>query len=133
MEGRVCFSREAKLEFLKQKKLQRMKSETTNDKLHVTDTMTRTSADVLRASSLCGMGLLSNVFHCHGGASNKKDVFAKRRVTKLGTTDLEWTDKIPECPVYFPSKDEFEDPLVYIQKIAPEASGYGNALLICIC
>jgi hypothetical protein len=27
--------------------------------------------------------------------------------------------------VYSPTKEEFEDPLVYLQKIAPEASKYG--------
>jgi hypothetical protein len=46
-------------------------------------------------------------------------------VAKFDTSDLEWTDKIPECPVYSPTKEEFEDPLVYLQKIAPEASKYG--------
>ena len=38
---------------------------------------------------------------------------------------FEWTDEILECPVYHPSELEFEDPLVYLQKIAPEASKYG--------
>lgn len=37
-----------------------------------------------------------------------------------------WIDKIHHCPVYHPSMDEFEDPFVYLQKIAPEASKYGT-------
>ncbi|KAK1398236.1 Lysine-specific demethylase REF6 [Heracleum sosnowskyi] len=39
--------------------------------------------------------------------------------------DSEWTSELIGCPVYYPSKEEFEDPLVYLQKIAPEASKYG--------
>lgn len=45
---------------------------------------------------------------------------------KFHCSDLEWIDEIPECPVYHPSEGEFEDPLVYLQKIAPEASRYGQ-------
>lgn len=40
--------------------------------------------------------------------------------------DLEWINQITECPVYHPSVEDFEDPLMYIQKIAPEASKYGT-------
>lgn len=39
--------------------------------------------------------------------------------------DSEWTSELIGCPVYYPSKEEFEDPLVYLQKVAPEASKYG--------
>nr|GEV76731.1 lysine-specific demethylase JMJ706-like isoform X1 [Tanacetum cinerariifolium] len=38
--------------------------------------------------------------------------------------------KMPECPVYYPSKEEFEDPLAYLQKIAPEASTYGICKIV---
>lgn len=54
-----------------------------------------------------------------------KRITSKGKVDKSDTTDLEWIDKIPECPVFRPSKEEFEDPLVYLQKIGPEASKYG--------
>lgn len=107
------------MEFLKRKRLQRMKAETANDTLNVSNMMTRSGGDALRASSSCGMRLHS--------ASNGNDVLSKRKVAKFDTTDLDWTDRIPECPVYCPSKEEFEDPLIYLQKIAPEASRYGNA------
>ncbi|KAM7525463.1 hypothetical protein LguiA_015365 [Lonicera macranthoides] len=122
VEGRACFSREAKLEFLKRKRLQRMKAETANDILNVTNMMTRSGGDALRASSSCGMRLHS--------ASNGNDVLSKRKVAKFDTTNLDWTDRIPECPVYCPSKEEFEDPLTYLQKIAPEASRYGICKIV---
>ena len=48
---------------------------------------------------------------------------------KFDLTDLEWTSKIPECPVYHPSEQEFENPLVYLQKIAPEASKFGIRIM----
>ncbi|XP_027160736.1 lysine-specific demethylase JMJ706-like [Coffea eugenioides] len=42
-----------------------------------------------------------------------------------GSFNPGWMDKIHHCPVYHPSTDEFDDPFVYLQKIAPEASKYG--------
>ncbi|CAJ1932976.1 unnamed protein product [Sphenostylis stenocarpa] len=47
------------------------------------------------------------------------------KLTKYDIADLEWTNRIPECPTYYPSEHEFDHPLVYLQKIAPEASKYG--------
>ena len=41
------------------------------------------------------------------------------------TPDLEWTERIPECPIYYPTREEFEEPLVYLKTIAPEASKFG--------
>lgn len=43
----------------------------------------------------------------------------------LSSTDLHWTSHIPECPVYHPSEQEFENPFAYLQKIAPQASKFG--------
>ncbi|XP_044466143.1 lysine-specific demethylase JMJ706-like isoform X2 [Mangifera indica] len=128
VEGRVCLSREAKnaLEFLKRKRLQRVKSETISQTIGVSNMMTRSGGDSLKASASCGIRL-------HGNAdsfSSGRDAFSKRKVHKFDTKDLEWTEKIPECPVYCPTKDEFEDPLVYLQKIAPEASQYGLCKII---
>lgn len=105
------------LEYLKHKRLQRAKSATATE-TSVANMMNRSGGDALRASTSCGMGL-------HGNA----DAFYKRKVDKFHTNDLEWTGKIPECPVYSPTKEEFEDPLVYLQKIAPEASKYGMSLV----
>ncbi|XP_016459226.1 lysine-specific demethylase JMJ13-like [Nicotiana tabacum] len=52
-------------------------------------------------------------------------VSQKRNVGHLSTSEFDWIDTIEECPVYHPSKEEFEDPLVYVQKIALEASKFG--------
>lgn len=130
MEGKVCLSKEARngLEFLKRKRLQRMKPGTVTGTIGISNTMSRSGGDALRASASCGIRLHGNVdsFSRSNAAPNVKDVFSKRKVDKFDTDDLEWTGKIPECPVYHPTKEEFEDPLIYLQKIAPEASRYGN-------
>lgn len=105
-----------------------MKSETLAEAIGVSNMMSRSGGDALRASSSCGVRLHGNAdsFSRSNTVSSGRDVFLKRKVDKFNTSDLEWTEKIPECPVYCPTKEEFEDPLVYLQKIAPEASRYGN-------
>ncbi|AES59963.1 transcription factor jumonji family protein [Medicago truncatula] len=40
------------------------------------------------------------------------------------------TNITQECPTYYPSEQEFEHPLVYLQKIAPEASKYGICKIV---
>lgn len=37
----------------------------------------------------------------------------------------DWLDAVPECPVYRPTKLEFEDPLAYIRSKQPEAMHWG--------
>ncbi|KAJ9185590.1 hypothetical protein P3X46_005202 [Hevea brasiliensis] len=59
-----------------------------------------------------------------------KDISSKCTAGKYDLIDLEWTDKISECPVYRPSFEEFEDPLNYLQKIAAEASQYGICKIV---
>ncbi|XP_019231869.1 PREDICTED: lysine-specific demethylase JMJ706-like isoform X2 [Nicotiana attenuata] len=61
---------------------------------------------------------------CYHGPSSVK-VSQKRKVGQISTSEFDWIDTIEECPVYHPSKEEFEDPLVYVQKIAREASKFG--------
>ncbi|KAH9687427.1 transcription factor jumonji (Jmj) family protein / zinc finger (C5HC2 type) family protein [Citrus sinensis] len=134
VEGKVCLSKEARngLEFLKRKKLQRMKSETVNETIGISNMMSRSGGDALRASASCGIRLHGNAdsFSRPNTAPTGKVVFSKRKVDKFDTNDLDWTEKIPECPVFRPTKEEFEDPLVYLQKIAPEASSYGICKIV---
>ncbi|PWA90894.1 jmjC domain, JmjN domain, Zinc finger, C5HC2-type [Artemisia annua] len=87
--------------------------------------MTRSSGDALRDSASCGVRSLLGS-RDSGGVVNGREELSGRKVEKFDMADVDWTDKLPECPVYYPSKEEFEDPLVYLQKIAPEASTYGN-------
>ncbi|KAL3652023.1 hypothetical protein CASFOL_001704 [Castilleja foliolosa] len=125
-------SREAKLEFLKRKRLQRMKAERSNDNASVSNMVSRSGGDAVRASAPCGVRLYSNS-HAHVNnvcTTNDKDECSKHKMAKFDIPDLEWIDKIPECPVYSPSVEEFQDPLVYLQKIAPEALKYGICKII---
>ncbi|XP_030524709.1 lysine-specific demethylase JMJ706 isoform X2 [Rhodamnia argentea] len=134
VEGRVCLSREISnaLEFLKRKRLQRMKTESMMETDGLVNVMNRSGGDALRASASCGVRIhgIPDSLHPSHGASTVKAVFPKRKVEKFCMNDLEWTNQVPECPVYCPSKEEFEDPLVYLQKIAPEASKYGICKII---
>ncbi|XP_058777485.1 lysine-specific demethylase JMJ13-like [Vicia villosa] len=118
--GRMRLSEEARngLEFLKRKRLQRAQAAAASQ-TNVANMMNRSGGDALRASASCGTRLHSD-----------PDVFFKRKVDKFDTSDLEWTENIPECPVYSPTKEEFEDPLIYLQKIAPEASKYGICKIV---
>lgn len=105
-----------------------MTSKTVAGTVTVTNMLPRSGGDALRASVSWGMKFHDDVdsFSCSNGPSNGNNDFSKREVDKFHCSDLEWINKIPECPVYHPSKEEFEDPLVYLQNIAPEASRYGQ-------
>lgn len=37
----------------------------------------------------------------------------------------EWLRAVPECPVYRPTPEEFQDPLGYIEKVQSEAQKWG--------
>ncbi|KAL9327330.1 hypothetical protein ACSQ67_007975 [Phaseolus vulgaris] len=120
--GRVRSSMEARngLEYLKHKRLQRAKSATASaTATNIANMMNRSGGDALRGSASYSMRL-----HADAGS------FSQRKVDKFDTSDLAWTEKIPECPVYHPTKEEFDDPLLYLQRIAPEASKYGICKII---
>nr|GMD96144.1 lysine-specific demethylase JMJ706-like [Ipomoea batatas] len=125
-------SREVKLEFLKRKRLQRMKSESMNDFACSGNMMSRSGGDALRGHATCGVRIPGSLDTYPQSAAmlNGKDAFSKHRVSKFETSNLDWIDKIPECPIYYPKKEEFEDPLVYLEKIAPEASKYGICKIV---
>ncbi|GMH26776.1 hypothetical protein Nepgr_028619 [Nepenthes gracilis] len=134
VEGRGYLSKEAKnsLEFLKQKRLQRMKSDTIIESVSAADMIARSGGDALKTSASCGYRLhgRADSFSQLNAAANGNDFSSKHKVGKFSMTDFDWIDKVPECPVYYPTKDDFEDPLVYLQKISPEASNYGICKIV---
>eukprot|EP01018_Ginkgo_biloba_P006432 Gb_15885 [translate_table: standard] len=51
-------------------------------------------------------------------------------VNNFGSNETNWIHNIPICPSFYPSMDEFEDPLLYLQSIAPLASKYGICKIV---
>ncbi|KAF7836562.1 lysine-specific demethylase JMJ706-like [Senna tora] len=78
----------------------------------------------------CVTGKVSNRNHIKSTnrTDDLKDIPSKMK--KVDLKDQEWINKIPKCPVYCPSQEEFEDPLVYLHKIAPEAHKYGICKIV---
>lgn len=110
------------LEVLKRKRLQQMQLGVASEAKRINNMMTRSGGDALKTAS-CGMHI-SDAFSCVNGSG--KDAFSKHKVEKFDMSNLDWIDKIPECPIFSPTKEEFEDPFIYLQKIAPVASKYGT-------
>ncbi|RWW52038.1 hypothetical protein BHE74_00041569 [Ensete ventricosum] len=92
--------------------------------------MSRSGGDALRTSASCGTRMHGNVDAFSRVSVSVEDAFSKHQVKKFDMSDLEWMDKIPECPVFSPSKEEFENPLDYLLRIAPVASRYGICKII---
>lgn len=90
---------------------------------------TSDTGDALKDSASLGTRMHSSddSFTSRGSV---KDPFMKHTVEKFDMSNLEWIDEVPDCPVFYPSKEEFEDPLIYLQKIAPNASKYGICKII---
>ncbi|CAL9102486.1 unnamed protein product [Musa acuminata var. zebrina] len=132
VEGRSCLSREVKngLEILKRKRLQQTKSGFIPEAINASNTMSRSGGDALRTSASCGTRMHGNVDAFSRVSVSVEDAFSKHQVKKFDMSDLEWIEKIPECPVFSPSKEEFENPLDYLQRIAPVASRYGICKII---
>lgn len=62
---------------------------------------------------------------------NAKTEAVRNKLDRHGAGDTSWIENIAECPVYYPTKQDFmQDPLHYIQKIAAEASKYGMCKIV---
>ncbi|XP_055961269.1 lysine-specific demethylase JMJ13-like isoform X2 [Mercurialis annua] len=55
---------------------------------------------------------------------------SKCTLEKCNLSDFDWTGKISGCPVFYPSTEEFEDPLNYVREISAEASKYGICKIV---
>ncbi|PWA55949.1 jmjC domain, JmjN domain, Zinc finger, C5HC2-type [Artemisia annua] len=86
----------------------------------------------MKKSAIRWFRLLSNNPWCSfkTKCNTVEDNLLKLKVEMLDVNDLDWIVKIPECPPYYPSKEDFEDPLVYLQKTAPEASKSGMCKIV---
>jgi hypothetical protein len=135
VEGRSYLPAEVRngLKTLKRRRLERMQLSAHNETGGNPAMAARSAGDALRSPTNCGARLYSNNGTGFPGNAQGKDPFAKRKVEKFDMSDLEWIGKIPECPVYCPTKEEFDDPVAYIQKIAPEAAKYGTFPFIITC
>ncbi|CAH1414037.1 unnamed protein product [Lactuca virosa] len=103
-----------------------------NETAYVTNLMSRSTGDALRDPASCSVRSFRNpdIYVKSGSGINERETISKQKIDNFDTTDLDWTDSMPECPVYFPSKEEFEDPLAFLQKIAPKASKYGICKIV---
>ncbi|WOL19521.1 lysine-specific demethylase JMJ706-like isoform X2 [Canna indica] len=132
VEGRSYLSREATnaLEILKRKRLQQKKSGVVPESINATNTTSRSGGDALRSSASCGTRIHGNVDAFSRRSISVKEAFSKHKMKKFDMSDSQWIKKIPECPIFCPSMEEFKSPLHYLQQIAPVASKYGICKII---
>lgn len=41
------------------------------------------------------------------------------------STNADWVARLPDCPVYRPTEEQFKDPVAYIRSIQAEAARFG--------
>lgn len=133
VQGRLCLNGEDKtgLEVLGRKKIPK-NSETLHGTNINTYTMARSGGDGLRireSRRVLFSERAEKLAQCKETSEIRAD-FTKCKVDKFNTSKSCWIDNIPSCPVFSPTKEEFEDPLAYIQSIAPVASKYGICKII---
>lgn len=96
--------------------------------MDATNMMTRSGGVALKTSISWGTRThrsIDGIPHLSGAT---REAFSKRMLEKFDISNLQWIHDIPECPVFYPTKEEFENPVDYIQQISPVASEYGNFL-----
>uniref|UniRef100_A0A7N1A3H3 Lysine-specific demethylase JMJ706-like n=1 Tax=Kalanchoe fedtschenkoi TaxID=63787 RepID=A0A7N1A3H3_KALFE len=125
VEAKICVSGDVKnnLDYLNQKSVQQVKLESDHE-AGFTSMMSRSGVDPL--SSISDKDIHSQT----SGVSNKKKLSSTSKMHDFKKDHIQWTERIPECPVYCPTKEDFEDPLIFLQKIATEASKYGMCKIV---
>ncbi|GKV05577.1 hypothetical protein SLEP1_g17575 [Rubroshorea leprosula] len=94
------------------------------------ETSSARKGKVMKRSDSCGCGKKVRTRSSFTLIEKGLPSSSKRKADKNHLTDVQWVDKIPECPVFYPSAEEFEDPLVYLQQISPEASKFGICKIV---
>ncbi|XP_042434011.1 lysine-specific demethylase JMJ706-like isoform X2 [Zingiber officinale] len=133
VEGRAFLSIEAsnQLKILKQKKLEFYKeTKAVQETVNATSAMSRSGGDALKTPAFWCSRFHGNVSELTPVSGSAKGAFSKHPVKKFETWDLQWIEKVPECPVFCPSVEEFKNPLDYLQQIAPSASKYGICKIV---
>ena len=97
----------------------------------VNDTITKITIELLVISSIIQTMVSTvrseaSVLHGKDDRNNFKEIKCKANI--VGSDGMSWINNIPICPTFYPTMEEFEDPLLYLESIAPMASKFGKLL-----